>query len=197
MFGRYLFERARQLMKEEYKYYSLQKKNPTCSFVKPYYVVNPHLLYLGKNIAIRRNCYLHCGGYEWSKGKGKIVIGDNTWIGENNVWYGAGEIEIGKNSVTGPNTLIFSSRDDYSKEFSQLYKRPHQFAKVVIEDHTIIFSNVVLTPGIIIGEGAVIGAGSLVTRNIPPWSIAMGSPAKVIKKREKDIPIQEKDLDQY
>ena len=194
MFARYIYHRCRQLLKEEYEYYNLQRQNPTCKLVRPYHIVNSHLLHLGSNVGIRRNCYLHCGGYDWSNGKGRIVIGSNTWIGENNVLYGAGEIEIGENSVTGPNTLIFSSRDNYAKAFSKELEKIHQFAKVVIGDHVIIFSNVVLTPGVTIGEGAVIGAGSLVTKDIPPWSVAMGAPAKVVKPRDKDFPIEERHL---
>lgn len=194
MFASYIYHRCRQFFKKEYEHYNLQRKNPTCKFVRPYTIVNSHLLHLGCNVSIRRSCYLHCGGYEWSNGKGKITIGNNTWIGENNVMYGAGEIEIGENSITGPNTLVFSSRDNYAKEHSKKLEKGHQFAKIVIGNHSIIFAGVIVTPGVTIGEGAVIGAGSVVTKDIPPWTVAMGTPAKVVKSRDKDFPIEERDF---
>jgi acetyltransferase-like isoleucine patch superfamily enzyme len=53
-----------------------------------------------------------------------------------------------------------------------------------VEDHVWIGARAVILPGVTIGEGAVVGAGSIVSRNVPPWSIAVGNPAKVIKKRE-------------
>jgi acetyltransferase-like isoleucine patch superfamily enzyme len=85
--------------------------------------------------------------------------------------------------------MIFSSRDNYSREYAELPEIVHEFGKVTIGSYVRIFANAVITPGISIGEGAVIGAGSVVTRDIPPWTVAVGLPAKVIKDREEDIPI--------
>ena len=53
---------------------------------------------------------------------------------------------------------------------------------IVLEDNVWLGGNVVILPGVRIGEGAVIGAGAVVTRDIAPFSIAVGNPARVIRK---------------
>jgi len=55
--------------------------------------------------------------------------------------------------------------------------------RVVIEDDTWIGANTLILKNVRIGEGSIIGAGSVVTKDIPPYSIAVGNPAKVIKQR--------------
>ena len=62
-------------------------------------------------------------------------------------------------------------------------RQPLSFAEVSIEDDVWISSNCVITRGVTLGKGAVIGAGAVVTKNIPPYTIAVGTPAKAIKKR--------------
>ena len=59
---------------------------------------------------------------------------------------------------------------------------PLKLAKVVIKDGAHIGIGAIIMPGVTIGEGAVIGAGSVVTKDIPPYTVAVGAPAKVIKK---------------
>ena len=58
------------------------------------------------------------------------------------------------------------------------------YKPIVIKDGAHIGIGAIIMPGVTIGEGAVIGAGSVVTRDIPPYSVAVGTPAKVIKKFE-------------
>jgi acetyltransferase-like isoleucine patch superfamily enzyme len=126
----------------------------------------------------------------WSDGKGEIVIGDDCCFSENNVLYGAGTIQIGDVTDTGPGVSIFSSRDNYSLEFARLTNIVHQFGKVTIGSYVIIFANSVICPGVTIGDGAVIGAGSVVLKDVPEWSVAVGAPARVIGKREIDAPLE-------
>lgn len=60
-------------------------------------------------------------------------------------------------------------------------------APVYIEDDVFIFSNVLVMPGVTIGEGAIVLAGSVVTKNVEPWTIVGGNPAKKIRDRNSDI----------
>jgi acetyltransferase-like isoleucine patch superfamily enzyme len=62
---------------------------------------------------------------------------------------------------------------------------PLKYAPILIQDGAHIGIGAIIMPGVTIGEGAVIGAGSVVTKDIPPYSIAVGTPAKVIKTFEK------------
>lgn len=187
MLLKYLTSDIKRRIKEEYHYYKLNKRYPSCTLIRPYTVVSPKNLKLGKNVMIKKYCFLHCGGKEWSAYKGIIEVGEGCWFSEFNVLYGAGGIKIGKYTGTGPNVSIYSSRDNYSAEFAQLDHIVHKFEEVNIGSYVRIFSNVVIAPGVTIGEGAVIGAGSIVTKDIPPWTIAYGAPAKVVKKRENNI----------
>ena len=62
------------------------------------------------------------------------------------------------------------------------------YKPIVIKDGAHIGIGAIVMPGVTIGEGAVIGAGSVVTRDIPPYSVAVGAPARVIKSFDKEKP---------
>lgn len=186
-FIQYLYRHGRAQLSKHYRYYQLEKANPSCKFYKPYSVINPRLLDLGENVMIKQGCFLHCGGMEWSNGRGCIKLCDSTYLGENSILYGAGIIVIGSKSRIGPGVKIFSSREIFEDniKLAERYETTgfHALGKVIVGDNSIVFSNVVISPGVTIGEGAVIGAGSVVTKDIPPWTVAYGAPARVIKKR--------------
>ena len=89
-----------------------------------------------------------------------------------------GEITLGNNVVLSPNVRIYAIGHDPKTESLEGVAGP-----VVIEDDVWIAANSVLLPNVRVGRGSVVGAGSVVTKDIPPNSIAVGIPAKVIKKR--------------
>ncbi len=114
-------------------------------------------------------------------GKEFVTIGDNTSIGEYSHMWGQGGIFIGKNVLIAAHCCISSLNHNYSAPiitFGGVIANP-----VVIEDDVWLGYNVVILPGVTIGQGSVIGAGSVVVKDIPPYSVAVGNPAKVIKKR--------------
>jgi len=86
----------------------------------------------------------------------------------------------------GPNVLIIT---DSSPNYSKLIKLfPVLSDSVIIEEDVWIGANVTILPGIIIGKCSLIGAGSVVTKSVPPYSIAFGNPAKVVRTiDEKEI----------
>lgn len=89
------------------------------------------------------------------------------------------EIIFGDNIALGPNVTIFSASHDY-----KYLNLPDTAKSVVIGDNVWIGGNSTILPGVVVGEGSIIGAGSIVTRSIPPYSVAMGNPAVVVKRRE-------------
>ena len=105
-----------------------------------------------------------------------------------------GEIHIGDNVMIGPNVtlatpmhpLLPEERNARKREDGSFYNL--EYAKpITIKDNCWLASNVVVCGGVTIGEGCVIGAGSVVTRDIPPYSLAAGNPCRVIRKiTEKD-----------
>lgn len=118
----------------------------------------------------------------------KVSIGDNVWINRNCSFYASGylkdsDIIIGDNVAIGFETSIFSAAHDYSR-----LELPDIAKTVKIGDDVWIGGRCVILPGIEIGDGAVVGAGSVVTKNVAPYTIVAGNPAKKIKNREIHIP---------
>lgn len=111
----------------------------------------------------------------------KITLGENIGINVNNILIGWGGIEIGKNTLLGPNVQIYSITHDYTKIGEEFYKGIPK--KVIIGDNCWIGGGTLVMPGIKIGNNSVIGAGSVVTQNIPDNVIAYGNPCKVAKNR--------------
>lgn len=95
--------------------------------------------------------------------------------------WGSGGVTIGDRVMIGAHTSISSLTHDYTSHemFKSLVMKP-----VVINDDVWIGSNCVILPGIEVGKGSVIGAGSVVTKNVEPYSIVAGNPARKIKDRQ-------------
>lgn len=96
------------------------------------------------------------------------------------------EVSIGNNVLIGSNVLITDHFHGYNNEMD-VYIAPRKRnliskGKVVISDNVWIGENVCILPNVTIGEGSVIGANSVVNRDIPPYSIAAGNPAIVVRK---------------
>jgi acetyltransferase-like isoleucine patch superfamily enzyme len=113
----------------------------------------------------------------------KISIGSNVSINRGtkifaSYHYKEAEIIIGNDISIGPEVVIFSAGHDH-----QFINLPDIAKTIKINDCVWIGGRSVILPGVEIGEGAVIGAGSIVTKNIPPYTIAAGNPAKAIKPR--------------
>ena len=114
----------------------------------------------------------------------KIQIGNHVAINRGCELYAAylakdGTITIGSNVALGPHVKVFAGGHDYTTIDLAVTGGP-----VVIHDYVWIGGNSTILPGVRVGEGAVIGAGSVVTGDIPPYTVAAGNPARVIKVRE-------------
>ena len=114
---------------------------------------------------------------------GKIMIGDRVHIGEETIIFGGVPIKIGNDVIIGPQNVIADSDHCYLDLSIPMNRQPLSFGEVSIEDDIWTFSNCVITKGVTLGKGAVIGAGTEVKKDIPPYCIAAGVPARVSKKR--------------
>lgn len=115
-----------------------------------------------------------------------VFIGNNTYINYNCCFLDSAKVTIGDYVYMGPNCNIFTPchpiHHELRKEKVTEYALP-----VTVGSHSWIGGDVVITPGVTIGENCVIGAGSVVTKNIPDNSIAVGNPCKVIRQiNDKD-----------
>lgn len=129
-----------------------------------------------------RSVGLHVNIQKKARFSHNCSIGDYSGIGEGSKLYG--EVHIGKYVMMGPQCWIYTQ----NHEFNQLDKPmalqgPQTPKPVYIHDDVWIGGRVTILPGVSVGKGAIIGAGAVVTKDVPPYSIVGGNPAKVIRMR--------------
>jgi putative colanic acid biosynthesis acetyltransferase WcaF len=112
--------------------------------------------------------------YPW-----KLKIGDYCHIGDEVNLYTYGDIEIGDCAVVSQRSYICTGSHDYTSPTFDLTAR-----KVVIEPEVWVAMDVFVAPGVTIGHGAVVGARSSVFHDVPPGTISMGTPARVVGQRK-------------
>lgn len=115
-----------------------------------------------------------------NNGVGHVIIGDRTIIGLGNTVIGP--VEIGNDVMFAQNVVVSGMNHGYEDISLPPSKQKDICKLIAIDDNVWIGANSVITIGVHIGKHSVIGAGSVVTKDIPPYSIAVGNPAKVIKQ---------------
>ena len=135
-----------------------------------------------KNVKIGDNCILQDFIYIRAGANGKVILKNGCMVNSFCRFFGHGGIEIGDNSQLGPGVTITTTDHDYRKEnLNEIFK------KVTIGKRVWIGANVTILPGITIGDNCVVGAGSVVTKDLPSNSVAVGVPVKVIKVFNEEL----------
>lgn len=150
------------------------------------YLKNGKMISLGKNCIIGKNALLTAHLSNIYQATIKIELGDNCMFGDNIHITSVNYIKIGDDLRTGSRILITDNSHGTIDDINELKMNPNNrkiYSKgpVVIGNNVWLGDNVSIMPGIEIGDGAIIGANSVVTKSIPPYCIAVGCPAKVIK----------------
>jgi acetyltransferase-like isoleucine patch superfamily enzyme len=182
MIGRMLRAFATQF-RSAYREQELRDKFPHLRLSEGVVVRGLSRFTVGRNTLLDRRAYLNCAGGGWNGHRGHITIGENCEIGPYAVLWGAGGITIGDNVHIGAHVSITAHEARQIEPDSLDVWKPldFDFAPVVIEDHTLVCSGSVIVPGVTIGHHSMIGAGAVVVSDIPPYSLAVGCPARVLR----------------
>lgn len=108
-----------------------------------------------------------------------ILIGQDTIIGEGVVLDGRAMLKIGNHVDIASEVMIYNSQHNIESKTFQAENK-----SVKIEDYVFIGPRVIILPGVVIGRGAIVAAGAVVTKDVPPYAIVGGVPAKIIGERK-------------
>ncbi|MFN6945704.1 MAG: acyltransferase [Cytophagaceae bacterium] len=157
--------------------------------------VNPLIHKKGKNALIRRRTRMDVMPFNpfiigdnstvedfatINNGMGKVEIGNHTRIGISNVIIGP--VKIGDNVILAQNIVVSGLNHGYEDIHMPISRQKCTTAEIVIEDEAWIGANAVITAGVHIGKHSVVAAGSVVTKDVPPYTIVGGNPAKPLKQ---------------
>jgi maltose O-acetyltransferase len=112
-----------------------------------------------------------------------ISIGDDTIIGERAVLDGRARLAIGSHVALASEVMIYNSQHDIRDPFFKAVAKPVQ-----IDDYVFIGPRAIILPGVTVGKGAIVAAGAVVTKDVPPFAVVGGVPAKVISERAHKNP---------
>jgi acetyltransferase-like isoleucine patch superfamily enzyme len=142
----------------------------------------PEKITIGSNVYIGHYAILR--GYD----RNEMVIGDDTWIGQFCYINSAGGVEIGSRVGIGPCVKFMSSQHSEEGRHVPVLLCDLEFGKITVSDDSDIGIGAVILPGITIGKGAIIGAGAVLTRDVEPYSVVAGVPARKIGERPEIEP---------
>lgn len=165
-------------------------------------IVNPQWIDLGDNVLIRDGCTLIATSERGirmanssrlqnnvyldgeSPDGGYIAIGERVYVGTGTCLHGHKGLEIGDDTLMAQNITITPYSHKFDDPTKTIYSQGGFSRKVTIGRDCYLGMNVSVVYSADIGEGSVVGAGSVVVKTIPPFSVAVGVPAKVIRKRD-------------
>lgn len=124
--------------------------------------------------------------------QGNVQIGANSsvqaytmLVGYGSCEHPTGQITIGDDVRIAPHVLMFAANHNFDDLTRPIHGQGLTHEPITVEDNVWLASRVVLTAGVTIGTGSVIAAGAVVTKDIPPYSVAGGVPARVLKSRRE------------
>ena len=123
-----------------------------------------------RGVSLARTCRID---FPWN-----VAIGEFSSVGYGTLIRGSTKISIGKNCCISEGVKILTAGHDVTSPFFDLTRKP-----VEIHDSVWIAMDAIILPGVTIGEGAVVAAGAVVTKDVEPFTVVGGNPAKFIKNR--------------
>ncbi|MEW6001532.1 MAG: acyltransferase [Nitrospirota bacterium] len=161
---------------------------------------HPHKIYIGDNVVVDDNCVLDAKGDD-NKGifignsvfvgrntilcckDGDIFIDDNVLIGFNCEIFSANFVKLGKNIQIAAYSYLNGGTHNFDRTDIPVLEQERSGKGIIVEDNVWLAANVKVLDGVVIGKDSIVGAGAVVNQDVPPFSIAAGVPAKVIRGR--------------
>lgn len=138
---------------------------------------------IGNNVSLGRHSIVRPTGNYGGRIGGGLKVGDGSSFGPY-CWIGcSGFISIGRNVMVGPKTSFFGENHVFDAIDLPIREQGVEWGPITVEDNVWIGGHAVIMPGVRIGTGAIIASGAVVTRDVPPYAIVGGVPAKTIKMR--------------
>lgn len=160
-------------------------------------IIEPQNIEIGDESLIDDFCFV-CGVRDG------IKIGRFCHITTHSTVWSGGRIEFKDFSAVGPGCIVLASTDAYDGSgfigLKVLTKyRNTLYAPITLEKHAHVGMGSIIQPGITIGEGCSIGSGSVVTKDMPPWTICWGNPCRPMKDKpkEKQLEMEKRFLEEY
>lgn len=181
-----LFHPSKLINKIEWRYYKRKLCNigSKSSMGVGFSIINPENIIIGNNFIGGQNISL----WTWNSNNQspKLTICDNVSITDRCIISCSNQVTIGNGCLLGRDTFITDNAHGENNTINELNIPPYErkiYSKgpVILGDNVWTGKNVCILPNVKIGSGAIIGANSVVTHDVPPHSIAVGSPAKVVK----------------
>lgn len=132
---------------------------------------------LADDVWLSRGCYLVTGpGME-------ILLGPQTYVGHRCLFYGHGGIRVGRDVLMANDVQLICGNHTFARRDLPIRAQPAEERPIVIEDDVWLGASAIVLGGVTIGQGSVVAAGAVVTRSLPPYSVARGVPAQVVGSR--------------
>lgn len=151
-----------------------------------YLHATPGGIEIGERCFIMHNAELHVFNFR-DLPHAFIKIGARTFIGESVIIRGQGGVTIGESVLFGPAAQVLAVNHNFADPTLHVMDQGINGQGIVIEDGAWIGAGAVVLDGVHIGRGAVIGANSVVTRDIPAHTLAVGAPAQVVKQLDANL----------
>ena len=144
----------------------------------------PSGIRIGTGTSLMHGTIFHVFNYRGLPQAG-ITVGENCFFGEYTCIRGQGGVTIGNGVYTGTQVQIAAVNHVYHDPDTYIKDQGITAEGITIEDDVWLGSNVVVVDGVTIGKGCVVGAGAVVNKSLPPYSVAVGVPARVVKDRRE------------
>jgi len=141
----------------------------------------PQGIHIGDDVFVMHQTELHVYNFRDLPQAG-IWIGNHCFIGEFTIVRGQGGVRIGNSVLIAPGARILAVNHLFGDVSQPVMAQGIEARGIVIEDGAWIGGGALVLDGVRVGRGAVVGAGAVVTRDVPPFSVAVGSPARVVKR---------------